>query len=369
VKKSNALVLLLLLAVFTGCGSDSSTSRPNNNNNNDNPSARAPQGSTIYFGTQSPGDAWEIILKPDNTFTATNMTTTSVSFSGTYEVNSSNGLISFSVTTINGQAQTVTVFGAQIAGSALSLIPPGTNSNPIVAFAEGANNNFDACSTVASDHIGVGIPPADYSLTNSSPAYVQIATQTSGSNFSFTMDVHNLDGSLYDTQGGGTVFTCTNGLLSSAQDPAKAVVAESGAFAVDLGQGKGGFAGVPTPSAAIDLTGSSGVVTKQFLGSYYHSNTHDAVIAGASGDPGNTKALSLGGFESPASDAFTAHGTEFTIDFTNATQQIPGLIQGATVNGNPAIIVANTVGTKVMIIGLSTDTGSTDPIVFSLMEK
>lgn len=362
----NAFLVVLLVVVIASCGSNLTTNPApadtgtTTGSGGTNPSTRAPQGSSIYFGTQSPGDAWEIIMRPDNTFTATNMTTTSV-FSGTYQVNSANGLITFSVSS----PLTVTVYGSQIAGNALTVVPPGSNGNPIVAFAEGTSTSFDACTTVSSDHIGIGVPPANYQLTSSSPAYVQISTQTQGTGYSFAVNVYNLDGSFYDTQGNGVVFTCSNGVLSTTAKPVKAVIAESGAFAVDEDT-DGGFVGVQKPASSIDLTA---LVTKQFLGTYVHTNTKTSVMAGASGASGVPNILVLGSFQNPATDTFANHGTEYSIDFSNATQATPGLIQGATVNGNPAVLVANTVGGKLMVLGLSTDSGPGDPILFSLMEK
>ena len=336
----------------TGTGNNS------NNNSGGSNTARAPEGSSIYFGTQSPGDAWEITLRPDATFTANDMTTSST-FSGTYQVNSTNGLTTFSVTS----PQTTTVYGSEIAGNALTMVPP--SGNPIVAFAEGANSNFDACTTVTSDHIGVGVPPANYQLTSTSPAYVQITTQTQNAGYSFGLSIYNLDGSFYDTQGNGVVFTCSNGLLTTTGKPVKAVIAESGAFAVDQDT-DGGFVGVQKPTASIDL---AALVTKKFLGTYVHTNTKVSVIAGASGSTTDANVLVLGGFKFPGTDAFDRHGTEYSIDFSNATQATPGLIQGVTVNGNAAVLVANTVGSKLMVLGLSTDASAGDPILFSLMEK
>ncbi len=352
-KKCFIAVLTLILVGITliGCGSSNSGN-----------SRGLPQGTVAYFGTQVPGDAWEVLLYPDNTFKATNMTT-SKTFSGDYTTNS-NGVMSFVVKNQDGQAlnPTVTVYGSQISSTALSLLPPGTNNNPIIAYAEGASGSIDKCSTLTSDHIGIRIPTADTTIASDSPAYAKIKTTASSPNYAFSMDVYNLDGSFYDTQGEGATFTCTNGVLKSAQKPVYVVIAESGAFVADLGT-DGGIAGVQVPSAAIDVTALS---TKNFIATYSHANAGTSVVGGASqGEVAKT--LVMGNYANPATDS--THGTQFTINFSAATQETAGLILGATVNGHPAVMVANTVNNKAIVLGLSTDQSDSDPIVFTLMEK
>ena len=329
--------------------------------------------STTYFGTQSPGDSWQIVLRSDNTFMATNLThTPNDVLTGTYSSNS-NGSLSFVVSAHNGTAlsPTVTVSGTQISSTAVVVVGPGSDPRPIVAFAQGFDSgsgfNTGACSTATAAHEWIRIPSNSFDA-NADIAFGTSATQTQGSpvSYRFNHTEFLLNGTAAGS-GSDAGLICNNGVISpGAGSPStlNVVISASGAFVADVGSGAGGFAGIERPAAPVDITTSAGIEGKHYVGVIYQnaSSTSTALVGADPGVAANQ--LSMGVFGTASS---TTHGTEFSLVFTGQIDN--GLLKG-TLNGLPFAAVASQLGTtsKTMILGISTVNGIS-PINFLLTEK
>lgn len=351
-------ILLALFAVFvTACSSGGGSSSSG--------------GTTTYLGTQSPGDVWTWTLdSSNNSFSATN-TTLSNTYSGTYTTLSS-GFLKLSVTAssdpgvIATPAVPVIAYAFEVPGTALIVKPAGTDSDVIVATAQGA------CPTADASYNWTVMPSATWDST-SEVAYGVTSSTVTGTNFDFAHNLFLLDGTLMAaTSDAG--FTCVDGMMTLTGDPLIIGLTPSGFLIGDNGPNAGGFMGMTAPAANVDIS-TTALAGKDFRGVLFKNGStgNDTTLIWAR--PNSTMGDQLDG-GSYVSDDVEAGVENKEVTVTFGAQANPGVVNAVltpddlTTPAENFTVVINEINGKYFIFGISTVEGNTnEPYNLILMEQ
>ena len=266
-----SLVVLAILPLGTSCGGSSkasATPAPQGL-----PALTAPGPSNSYFGTQSPGDMWQVSIDHTaNSFSAADLTN---SGSGTVlgSIVDQIGFLGLAQTNVSPPFQPFG-FALEIPGRAF-LLRPGINTAALAALVPGSCLNINGNVTFQF----VALPDKNWAVgTDSAYGTVQVSAGGTSWNFSnFTQLTLENSSQASATLGAGTCATnATGGVVTIPPNPPSSVsatlgVGPSGFFVADefLSSASGtpsGAAGVIQPPASLN---TSSVVGGSYLGFIY----------------------------------------------------------------------------------------------------
>lgn len=336
-------------------------------------------GTNSYVGTQSPGDLWTLSVNDAaRTFTATNVSA-SLNYSGTFTA-LPNGFYSTTITSSGDTSLPTGTNGValEVPGVALVISLGGASDKPIAAIVAGQCPTISG--TLNADLINLGKSTYDSTMSES---YAAVAATQSGSNYDITVDSYLLDGTLR-TGGSGPLpdpGTCSNGVITVPNVPqdtggvatVTAVAAPDGLYVLDLGRdsitgtGKGSAVGTTTNITASQISTAMGL---NYLGFVFKRNESPITTFVGFG-PGSGTSISGGAYANLATDSFSAHGTDITIDLPGLNSN--GFLQGTVTDSNgthtPFVAVITNSGGKYFLFGLTTDTGTSEPYAIVLSQQ
>jgi Putative Ig domain len=348
--------------------------------------------STLYVGTQAPGDVWQL---------------------GISHVNATNGVIGFQDQGSNGLAgplgganslQFSTFPNGFISGiiglfsrtaveapdEMVLFVPPvegrllgGATDRVVVAVA-----NTCPQPTETTNYQFVALADEDFDLTKD--AYgVAAVTQTSANSYNFALNSFTLEGAT-GTSNRLASLTCDSNLKVFSSTSATGIVSTvgisaSGVMVIDNGTGIPAV-GVQQPVANLPATAILGA---QYLGTVFYANDKVLTVcplhyscyyppAPATDlvgfGPGSASSISGGTYQKFSTDPFSAHGTSYTI--TLGTQIRPGLFTGGTLtigtNTLPNFdVVVGQMNGKFVLFGVTLDNAVTpvQPYVVLLVQQ
>ncbi|MBI3609652.1 MAG: hypothetical protein HY204_03000 [Nitrospirae bacterium] len=341
------LGILLATSLLTACGKDG----------NGTPGVAA----RTYLGTQSPGDLWQWTIG-DATFSATNLTTT-YTYSGTKTTLPSGFLkLVLTATTEPGATLPTTAYALEYPNTVLLVKPAGSGSGRLIAaVAKGA------CPTATENYNWVDIPHLNWDATVTE-AYGTATMSLSGSTYTFDITKHLLAGTLQTPV--TETAACADGQFTLSGSSVAAVT-PSKAIVVDNGPGEGGVFGMIAPTANVDLTA---IASKNYRGVLFKrvgtADTTEPVGAepGTGLDAGNLK-----GFCYTDVEANTRCANPVTLDLVGAGQTTAGIVSLTLTDADSSlhtfVFMANQVGGKYLLFGISTNTSSTEPYNVILIEQ
>jgi uncharacterized protein YjdB len=337
-------------------------------------------GTNSYVGTQSPGDLWTLSVNDAaKTFTATNVSA-GLNYSGTFAA-LPNGFYSTTITSSGDTSLPMGTNGValEVPGVALVISLGGGSDKPIAAIVAGPCPTISG--TLNADLINLGKSTYD---STSSESYAAVAATQSGSDYDITVESYLLDGTLR-TGASGPIpdpGTCSNGVITVPNVPqpntggvatATAVAAPNGLYVLDLGRdsitgtGKGGAVGTTTNITASQISTAMGL---NYLGFVFKRNESPITTFVGFG-PGSGTSISGGAYANLATDPFSAHGTDITIDLPGLNSN--GFLQGTVTDSNgthtPFVAVITNSGGKYFLFGITTDTGTAEPYAIVLAQQ
>lgn len=357
-----SLLSILFAALVTACGGSDSV---------DSVGGGGGGGST-YLGTQSPGDVWTWTLNDDSSFSATN-STLSHTYSGTYSTLSASGFLKLSVTATSDPGVIATpttpviAYAFEVPGTALIVKPAGTDSDVIVATAQGA------CPTVDTTYNWTVMPLAGWD-SGINEAYGITNTTVTGANFDFIHELFQLDGTSISTTP-DLGYTCLNGKITKTGSDVVVGLTPSGFLIGDNGPNVGGFMGMAAPAADVDIS-PAGFAGREFRGVLFRngSSGDDTTLIWARPNTGSGNAQLEGGAYVNDDLETGTEAREVTVTF--GTQTSPGVVNavltpvdGTTPAENFKVVI-NVINGKYFAFGISTVEGnSNQPYNMLFMEQ
>jgi hypothetical protein len=323
-------LILMCLVVACGGGSDGGAD------------VDSPRTSS-YLGTQNPGDVWSWTITMDGSvgdFSATNETL-GYDYSGDVETLPNEFLrLTVTAATEPGMSLPAIAYAVEVPDTAL-IVKPGGDDPVMVCAALGV------CPTESASYNWVPLVKNTFDAAVDTAYGVTDAT-VSGLDFAFDGRFFLMDGSSNGTES-VTGFSCTDGRLTRTGDPMTIGVAPSGMLIGDEGPGAGGFVGMQTPDAPIDLDDLlahgrefRGVLIKARV----TGDENEAVWARADG---------LGGFIGGSYDDFEAGIEDVdSTDITFDTQDSPGVFnatQTESSGSSPLVIMVSRINGRYFIYG------------------
>jgi hypothetical protein len=305
--------------------------------------------STLYVGTQAPGDVWQLGISHASATTGTMG----------FQDQGSNGLagplggassVQFS-TFPNGFISGI--FGlfnpypaVEVPGDMVLLVPPvgggrlggGTTDRVVVAAA-----NTCPQLTATTNYQFVALADEDFDLTKDAYGLLAV-TQTGGNSYNFAFNSFTLEGAT-GTSSTLSGLSCDSNLKVFSSTSATGIISTvaisaDGVVVLDNGTGIPAV-GVQQPAANLPATV---ILDAQYLGTVFFANDKVLTICpgipnpcrtppAAATDlvgfgPGSSTSISGGTYQNISSDPFSNHGTSYGI--TLGTQIRPGLFTGGT---------------------------------------
>ena len=309
----------------------------------------------LYYGTQSPGDAWTWTIDA-STFQARNERT-GYTYSGDKSALPSGFLkLIVRASTEPGITLPATAYAIEYPNTVLLIKPAGPDPM-IVAVALGT------CPAGSQSYGWVNTPPVGWDATRSE-AYGTATVAPPGASYSITGAKYRLDGTAV-TPGVSEAATCANGQFAIASG-GTAAVTPSRAMIVDNGAG-GGVVGLITPAANVDVAALAG---RSYRGVLFRkvSGSDDTEPIGA--DPVSGGNLSGYCFANVETGAHCASGGA-TLLLSAATQASPGVLRFQLNDGtlHDFVAVVSQVAGKYLLFGISTNSSSTEPYNVALIEQ
>ncbi|MBC8514291.1 hypothetical protein H8D30_00315 [bacterium] len=295
---------VLFIALATACGGGSK-----NNSSSSN-----------YFGSQSPGDAWDWTIG-STTWSAEN-TTLSLDYSGTYTTLPS-GFLKLIVTASTDLDLTSDIsagdypeaYALEYPDTMLLVAPPESDEGVIVATSQ------DSCLADGSyDYNWINIPHSSWTITDEAYGTATALFTNSGADVDFTITMNDITGASLGPSSSSLGHDCASGLITHPVDTSIFGIATSGVIIGDNGPGEGGVAGMLAPSSDIDLAALAAV---EFRGVLFDSGGFDAWCDGYAGitEPTDETSCTTDGgtwyiegddSEPVGTEAYVAVGTEPT---------------------------------------------------------
>jgi hypothetical protein len=331
-----------------------------------------------YYGTQSPGDVWEVAI--DSTaFTAAN-TTLGLNYSGTVSVGDE-GFTDLELTTTDDPSIDPTELpwslrAFEFPDVAILVQDPGDpNTPPIVAVATGD------CPTAAGDWNYIHMPEPSWDPTGTE-AVGLLDGVPDATGMAFTNTQWSVDGGTTEGPNSMGSWSCTDGVLTTTEPDFANIsfaATSSGAFIGDLGPNEGAVIGMADAGVMLsDVVDPS----KEYRGFQLRSAATDGEPrVGVVGGQGNGTDL-LGWPYSETSTGLQAEmgaGELATFVFDETIWPQAGIFGGGSSTdpqGNNAFVfIAGIVASKVIIFGLGaedngddSDPGVEDPWNFVVIE-
>ncbi len=327
-----------------------------------------------YMGAQSPGDVWLFTLDDTgNQFSATNQTT-GLNYTGT-TLPLANGFLKTSITSSNDPNLPAgsSGYAVEVPGVAAMLALGGGTDKPVALVAQGACPTLNSPANVQLVNLG----KSTYDSTQSE-SYASVVVSQSGANYNFSLNSFLLDGTLRTSQSGTLPSgTCSGGVITIPNVPTSSggtttvtvAAAINGLYIIDLGPGHG--AAVGSQTFAVDSTTLNSAMSATYLGAIFRRNSTPITTFAGFG-PGSGTSISGGAFTNIDSDAFSAHATNVTVNFTSVNTN--GFLQGnvsdsATgLDHTPFVGMVTQNGGKFFIFGITTDTSTTTPYMLLLAQ-
>jgi hypothetical protein len=361
---TSILFFLLIASMFqlSGCGGSSSLS----------------SGANLYFGTQSPGDAWSwTITRNSNgsgTFSAINSTSGNT-YSGTVLTLSNKFLqLTITATTDSTVAIGSISYAVEFPNTALIVKPAGDKDALVIAAAQGI------CPSPAS-YNWVKVANQNWNV-DTDPAFGTATSSGSSSSPTFSVAQYLLGGTALAT----VMYSgsCSNGVITSTANTTFAVT-PSGVFIGDQGT-DGGVIGMLQPSANI---GSAAVLQqgREFRGFVFM--THPPFESDGKTLQDKTQAIwsRTKGDNLITAGEYTnfASGTEdscpsgdscatLSLDSEVAPGEFSGTMTDSHAGTHPFTLMINQINGKYMIFGFSRNQAGSDPnalypYLFAVMEQ
>lgn len=326
-----------------------------------------------YIGAQSPGDVWLFTLNDvNNQFSADNQTT-GLNYAGT-TVALPNGLLKTSITTSNDPALPPgsSGYAVEVPGVAAMLALGGGTGKPVALVAQSPCPSLSSPANV--QVINLGKSTYDSAVSES---YAAVVASQSGSTYNVSVNSYLLDGTLRTSQSGALPSgTCASGVVSipnvptgSGSTTVTVAPAANGLYIIDLGPGRG--AAVGSQTFAVDSATLNAAMSASYLGAIFRRNSTPITTFAGFG-PGSGTSITGGAFANPDTDAFSAHATNVTLNFTSVNSN--GFLQGDVTDSATGLTHTPFVGMvtqnagKFFIFGITTDTSTTTPYVILLSQ-
>jgi hypothetical protein len=202
---------------------------------------------SIYVGTQNPGDVWSWTLTMDGSigsFSATNETL-GYDYSGDVGILPNDFLrLTVTAATEPGATLPAVAYAYEVPYMALFVKPEGDDP-VVVCTAQGA------CPTLDATYNWVTLVNGTFDADSDTVYGVTDMTGSEG-DLAFDNRFYLLNGSANGTRSGAG-FSCSSGRITKSGEPMTFAVTPSGLLIGDQGPGAGGFAGMQAPDPAIDL--------------------------------------------------------------------------------------------------------------------
>jgi len=324
-----------------------------------------------YFGTQSPGDAWDWTTE-NYTFSGSNEMT-GLYFSGLYSI-TSNGYMKATIESTSDNVNMPTgtiIYGLEIPGTML-IIKPGINDNM---------NRVIICAAKAnSAYVGkfnwVVMPGAYWDNFGPSPAYGtgEIVSQLDNTYTDYATGNY-IDGSFAASwQTDGMIFD--NGLFYEPGEDFKTCIMESGIGVSDCGANSNSIINLGDPNTEISSVDVAADL--DYRGVIYYTNavgatsTAETKLIGARKDPSREGALQIynwagNNFEDGSPDYTNCITLELGSNINN------GILKGKYIDSNGATpnseVIISKIDNKYIVFGISTLPISNYPVNVVLIQR
>ncbi len=357
-----AVVTGVVVASFAGCGGSGSSSST---------------GSTTqsYFGTASPGDAWQSSITKNSsgngTFTASNQTM-GVTYNGTVSTLPNKFLKLTFTSSTDANVVGKSAYAIEFPGTALIVKPAMANASAVVASVLGK------CPCASAKYNWVKIPGSRCNA-DSDEAFGVANSIVSGNGFTFDVMSNFLNGTMMGGMQTISGYTCSGGRITTSSMPKvmmpgpgpsmSLAVTPSGVFVGDNGH-SGGLVGMSVPGAAI---GNAPLLAKglEFRGVLFKNQSPGDKTEPVWARTYGNGMINGGGyinFENNVEDM--VNGVTLSLNNDTAT---PGMFSGilhdkGSNTSYPFTLMINKINGKYMIFGISKD-NSNGPYNFLVIQQ